>query len=180
MDLSAKAVNMAVRHLRNDKSMDEFRTHIEHAAEVVMQMDDQATKIRMQATKAEKLKLSALKQLETLAGTLAVIQDKSEGDQLGGFAGVTGQLTHAEATLNLIRRRSDVSVEVWMQDANAIQRGILQAVDAVQRAEEAVEDEAGKRERKRKIREKMKMELDELHDQLATARDQIETVRFEE
>ena len=63
-----------------------------------------------------------------------------------------------------------------MQDANAIQRSIVQATDAVQRAEESVEDESGKRERKRKVREKIKFELDDLHDQLGAVREQIETV----
>jgi len=37
MDLAARAVNVAVRHLRNDKDSSgaEFRQHIEHAADVV-------------------------------------------------------------------------------------------------------------------------------------------------
>jgi len=48
----------------------------------VMQMDDHAAKVRMQATKAEKLKLSAMKQLESLAGTLAAVADKADSDQL--------------------------------------------------------------------------------------------------
>jgi myosin heavy subunit len=176
MDLAAKAVNVAVRHLRNDKDLSVFKGHIEHATEVVMQMDDQASKVRMQATKAEKLKLSALKQLETLAATLHLVSEKADSDQLRGTVGVAGLIQTAEATLNMIRRRTDVSIEVWMQDANAMQRGIVQAVDAVQKAEEAVEDESGKKDRKRKMREKMKMELNELHDQLAIVRDQIETV----
>jgi hypothetical protein len=47
-----------------------------------MQMDDQAAKVRMAATKAEKLKLAAMKQLEALAGTLAVVADKADADQL--------------------------------------------------------------------------------------------------
>lgn len=176
MDVAAKAVNLAVRHLRHDKDLHEFRAHIDHATEVVMAMDDQATKLRMQATKAEKLKLNALKQLEALAGNLAVVADKADSDHLKGLAGVSGHISNAEATLNLVRRRADVSIEVWMQDPNGIARGVAQAVDAVQRAEEAVEDEAGKRDRKRKVREKMKIELDELHDQLASVRDDIETV----
>lgn len=45
-------------------------------------MDDHAAKVRMQATKAEKLKLSAMKQLESLAGTLAAVSDKADSDQL--------------------------------------------------------------------------------------------------
>lgn len=45
-------------------------------------MDDHAAKVRMQATKAEKLKLSAMKQLESLAGTLAAVADKADSDQL--------------------------------------------------------------------------------------------------
>jgi hypothetical protein len=40
MDLAARAVNVAVRHLRNDKDSSgaEFRQHIEHAAEVVREI----------------------------------------------------------------------------------------------------------------------------------------------
>lgn len=72
-------------------------------------------------------------------------------------AGVAGHISNAEATLTLVRRRADASVEVWMQDANALARGVGQAADAVQRAEEAVEDEAGKKDRKQKVREKMKV-----------------------
>jgi hypothetical protein len=74
-----------------------------------------------------------------------------------GQAGVSGHIQNAEATLNLVRRRADVSVEVWMQDASAVSRAVGQAADAVQRAEEAVEDEAGKKDRKKKVRDKMKV-----------------------
>jgi len=45
-------------------------------------MDDHAAKVRMQAIKAEKLKLSAMKQLESLASTLAAVADKADSDQL--------------------------------------------------------------------------------------------------
>ena len=116
-------------------------------------------KIRMQATKAEKMKNAAVRQLEALAGTLTVISEKADGESLKTLSGVNSAI--GTATLNLVRQRVDVSVEVWMQDANAIQRSIVQATDAVQRAEESVEDESGKRERKRKVREKIKFELDD-------------------
>jgi predicted KAP-like P-loop ATPase len=72
-------------------------------------------------------------------------------------AGVSGHIQNAEATVNLVRRRADVSIEVWMQDSTAITRGIGQAAEAVQRAEESVEDEAGKKDRKKKVRDKMKV-----------------------
>lgn len=68
-----------------------------------MQLDDAATKVRMQATKANKLKLAAMKQLETLAGTLAMVTDKADGDHLKALSAVSGALQNAEATLNMVR-----------------------------------------------------------------------------
>lgn len=47
-----------------------------------MQMDDHAAKVRMAATKAEKLKLAAMQQLEALAGVLAVVADTADAGQL--------------------------------------------------------------------------------------------------
>ena len=88
MDLAAKAVNNAVRHLRNEKDPSQFRSRIEHASEVVMKMDDQATKVRMQATKAHKMKLVATKQLEGLSGTLSVISEKADEEYRKTMAGV--------------------------------------------------------------------------------------------
>ena len=141
---------------------------MDHAAELVASLDEEASKVRMQATKAEKLKLQALKRLEQLQGQLNLVSDKADSQGLrfgvhhGGVGGVGGGgasaatvaslVAQAESTLALMRRRADGSVEQWMQsEGGAMQRGLLAAAEAVQRAEEAVEDEADKRDRKRKV-----------------------------
>jgi len=192
LDAAAKAVNAAVRHLRNDKDIGEFRGPMDHAADLVASLDEEASKVRMQATKAEKLKLQALKRLEQLQGQLNLVSDKADSQGLrfgvhhGGVGGVGGGgasaataaslVAQAESTLALMRRRADGSVEQWMQsEGGAMQRGLLAAAEAVQRAEEAVEDEADKRDRKRKVREKLKQEMDDLTQQLARVREEVDS-----
>ena len=58
---------------------------------------------------------------------LPLLADKADSDHLKGMAGVSGHIANAEATLNLVRRRADVSIEVRMQDPNGIARGVAQA-----------------------------------------------------